>query len=158
MAYIHRHWIFSFSAKIISSLDSEEWKSLNCLEMMEVFPALRGHRILVSLGDTTVVAFINLRYQATLPLQDSETSPSMGTSQPAFTQSSSDWTENWTSCISRRMETTPSSGSDDLNGLWEGRDEVLHLRRRFSLPNFSLKEARCSGPWLGTVYEKSLCH
>lgn len=76
----------------------EEPRHINCLEMMEVFlalktflPAFKGHHILVYSGNTTVVAFINRWSQVTLPLlQDSEMPPPMGTSQPAFTQGSSD--------------------------------------------------------------------
>ncbi len=72
-----------------------------------------------------VAALINRRSCIKLPLQDGETPPPMGTLQPAFTQGSSHagQTEPRTGhvvpgqCISRRIETTPSRGSDDLVGL-----------------------------------------
>lgn len=51
-------------------------------------------------------------------------------------------------CVSRRMETTSPSGSDNMVCLWKGKGGPFHVRRQLSLPNLFIEGARCSDPLL----------
>ncbi|KAI2668545.1 Gag-Pro-Pol polyprotein [Labeo rohita] len=90
------------------------------------------------------------------PLHPGEGPSGMGSAQPGLTESGSRTGQTeprggyaiTKQCPLRRMDDSPTDGSENLGSLWQGRGRPLRLKRQLSLPNILFEGQRCVGPRL----------